>query len=71
MNFFSNETIQNVTRAGDRPVYVRPLLSEMLMKETMTHSPVEVTYVTICFMKHNPAGGAIIEDKEQSGDEEH
>jgi len=40
------------------------------MKETLTQSSVEVTYVTICFMKHNPGGGAITEDKEQSGDEE-
>jgi hypothetical protein len=70
MNFFCNEAIQNVTRAGDRPAYLKPLLSEMLMKETMTQSTVEVTYVTICFMKHNPGGGAITEDKEQSGDEE-
>jgi len=69
-NIFSKEAIQNVTGAGDRPVYVRPPLSEMLMKETLTQSSVEVTYVTICFMKHNPGGGAITEDKEQSGDEE-
>jgi hypothetical protein len=70
MTLFSYEVRQNVTRAGDRPVRVRPPPSKMLMKETVTHSPVDSTYVTICFMKHNSGGGAIREDKEQSGDEE-
>ena len=45
-------------------------LSEMLMKETVTQSSVAVTYVSICFMKHNPGGRVITEDKEQSGEEE-
>lgn len=67
---FSNEAIHNVTRAGSKPVCARPPLSEMLMKETMTQSSVDVTYVTICFMKHNPGGGVITEDKQQSREEQ-
>jgi hypothetical protein len=49
---------------------VKPALSEMLMKETMTQSSVDVTCVTVCCMKHSPRDGAITEDKEQSADEE-
>jgi len=68
---FCNEAMRIVTGAGDKPVYARPPLSEMLMKETMTQGSVAVAYVRICFMKHNPGGGVITEDKEQSGEEEH
>jgi hypothetical protein len=49
---------------------MKPTLSEMLMKETVAQSSMDVTYDTICFMKHSPGHGAITEDKQRRGDEE-